>query len=91
MAAASRGPQVTQLDATLSELRRLLELHITVDDVDRRWSSARIEASMAAVQAHGNSTRLSVASWYRPRLRDEMLIFSYWGSGRGSWAQDSDG
>jgi hypothetical protein len=37
--AESRGPAITQLDTTLAELRRMLELRTRADDVERRWES----------------------------------------------------
>jgi hypothetical protein len=71
--AQGRGPAVTQLDARLAELRRMLELRTQADDVERRWQSTRTQASMATAQARSKEMEAGRAPWYRPGLRDRRL------------------
>jgi hypothetical protein len=71
--AEGRGPAVTQLDASLAELRRMLELRTQADDVERRWQSTRTQASMAAAQARTKELEAGRAPRYRPGLRDRRL------------------
>jgi hypothetical protein len=71
--AQGRGPAVTQLDARLAELRRMLELRTQADDVERRWQSTRTQASMATAQARTKEMEAGRAPWYRPGLRDRRL------------------
>lgn len=72
--AAGCGPRVTQLDASLAQLRRLAELHSITDDVDLRWSTVRAEASMLAAQARHTNLEASQVSWFRPGRRDRLLV-----------------
>jgi conjugative relaxase-like TrwC/TraI family protein len=71
--AEGRGPAVTQLDAGLVELRRMLELRTRADDVELRWQSTRTQASMATAQARSKEMEAARAPWYRPGLRDRRL------------------
>jgi conjugative relaxase-like TrwC/TraI family protein len=71
--AEGRGPAVTQLDARLAELRRMLGLRTQADDVEGRWQSTRTQASMAAAQARTKEVEAGRAPWYRPGLRDRCL------------------
>jgi hypothetical protein len=68
-----RGPAVTQLDTTLAELRRMLELRTRADEVDRRWESTDTQARMVASHARSKEIEAHRAPWYRPGLRDRRL------------------
>jgi hypothetical protein len=68
-----RGPAVTQLNTTLAELRRMLELRTRADDVERRWESAGTQAKMVAAHARTKQIEAGRAPWYRPGLRDRRL------------------
>lgn len=64
--AAGHGPRVTQLNTTLTELRRNAELQGQAEDIERRWQAVRATAGDTAGRAAVKDLEADRAPWWRP-------------------------
>jgi conjugative relaxase-like TrwC/TraI family protein len=71
--AAGRGPRVTNLDASLIELRRIADLRTLADEIEQQRHAAERDARTAWASAYTAQQRAELTPWYRSGRRDRLV------------------